>query len=253
VPTDAELLERTWAGMRHFFGTAARAPGATRLDFEGVTALVQPGTPERSLWNSVFYESPETLAAALGKLAAAYAAAGVNAWTVWVPDEDAPAARLLESAGHRLDAAPMAMGLELSEELAPDPGLDIDPAATLELVGRINDRAYGLENSFSRALRGLSDDALIFYVARLDGVPSACVPVLDTDGDCGIYGLATLPEAQGRGLGRGLMLHALAQAIARGCTSSTLQSTAAGYSLYRRLGYRDLGRIQMWERRERAR
>ena len=251
--TNAELLERTWAGMRHFFGTAARAPGATRLDFEGVTALVQPGTPERSLWNSVFYDSPAALGAALDQLASAYSAAGVNAWTVWVPDDDAAAARVLERAGHRLDAAPMAMGLDLTDGLDPAPELDLDADATLEEVGRINDRAYGLENSFSRALRGLSDDSLIFYVARLDGVSSACVPVLDTDGDCGIYGLATLPEAQGRGLGRGLMLHALAEAASRGCTTSTLEATTAGYSLYQRLGYRDLGRIQMWERREAAR
>jgi hypothetical protein len=32
-----------------------------------------------------------------------------------------------------------------------------------------------------------------------------------------------------------------------GCETSTLQATAAGRPVYERLGYQDLGALQMWE------
>jgi hypothetical protein len=47
------------------------------------------------------------------------------------------------------------------------------------------------------------------------------------------------------------MQHALAEARERGCTSTSLQATARGKPLYERLGYRDIGAVQMWERRAR--
>ena len=43
---------------------------------------------------------------------------------------------------------------------------------------------------------------------------------------------------------------ALADARERGCTTTTLVATKMGHPVYARLGYRDLGRVQMWERRK---
>jgi GNAT superfamily N-acetyltransferase len=63
--------------------------------------------------------------------------------------------------------------------------------------------------------------------------------------------VATLPEAGGRGLATALMTHALLEARSRGCTTSSLQATARGRPLYLRLGYTEIGTIQMWERRRR--
>jgi hypothetical protein len=42
---------------------------------------------------------------------------------------------------------------------------------------------------------------------------------------------------------------ALAEGRDRGCDISTLQATTLGYPVYARLGYRDVGALQMWERR----
>jgi hypothetical protein len=35
----------------------------------------------------------------------------------------------------------------------------------------------------------------------------------------------------------------------RGCATTSLQATKLGHSIYARLGYRDVGAVQMWERR----
>jgi hypothetical protein len=45
------------------------------------------------------------------------------------------------------------------------------------------------------------------------------------------------------------MRQALADARRRGCATTSLQATAMGRPVYARLGYRDLGVIEMWERR----
>src|SRR3989442_9725384 len=87
------------------------------------------------------------------------------------------------------------------------------------------------------------------YLARLDGVPAACVAAIDHRTDCGIYFVATAPEARGRGLATVLMARALADARERGCRTTSLQATKMGYPIYARFGYQDLGTLQMWERR----
>jgi hypothetical protein len=43
----------------------------------------------------------------------------VLAWTVWVPENHEQARRLVEDAGHRLDASPAAMIARLDEVEAP--------------------------------------------------------------------------------------------------------------------------------------
>ncbi len=56
-------------------------------------ASVVPAIPDRSIVNSVAYRDADSLAAALDELAAEYDEAGVEAWTVWVPEDDRDAAR----------------------------------------------------------------------------------------------------------------------------------------------------------------
>src|SRR4051812_17645801 len=107
-----ELAERPYRSLWPFCRMVAGASEGARLqERDGVIASVAPVTPDRSVTNSVAYEDPSTLERELGRLAALYAEAGVRAWTVWVPDRDREAQRVLEQAGHRLDAKPAAMAL----------------------------------------------------------------------------------------------------------------------------------------------
>jgi GNAT superfamily N-acetyltransferase len=241
--------------MRHWYRLAARAsPGAHMVERDGVSAVVVPAAPERSVVNSVIYESAEGLAAAYDEVATAYREAGA-AWTVWVPSEDERARALLERAGHKLDGEPQAMAIDLTSgvERPPDGALEEwtaagDPAE----VGPINDSAYTFgTDSFTRALSHLPGDELAVYLARRDGRSVGCLVVSDHEGNANIDMVAVVPEARGQGIAGKLLGHALADAAEQGVETSTLVATQRGRSVYERVGYRPFGVLQMWERRVR--
>jgi GNAT superfamily N-acetyltransferase len=245
-----ELAERPYRSLWPFCRMVAGASEGARLEErDGLIASVVPVTPDRSVTNSVAYDDPSTLERALGRLAALYAEAGVRAWTVWVPDRDHEAKRVLERAGHRLDAKPAAMALELEGfERSPNPALELDRDPDPAAIGSINDAAYGFAGDFSRAF-ARRPDQLRLYAARVDGRTAACVGTIHDRGDCGVFLVATHPEARGRGLAADLMTVALNDAREAGCETASLQSTPMGKPVYLRLGFRDFGPIQMWERR----
>jgi GNAT superfamily N-acetyltransferase len=228
---------------------AGSSPGARLLELDGVIATIVSATPERSVVNSVVYDSGEALERALEPLATTYDEAGIRAWTVWVPDHDVAAQQLLRRAGHVLDAAPAAMAIDLGEfDRSPGAGIDLDRDPAPADVGRINDLAYGFDGDFTRAFARRPHD-LNLYAARIDRNAVACVGSIHHDRDCGIYLVATDPAARGRGLAGELVTAALQDARAAGCTTASLQSTAMGKPVYARLGFREFGAIQMWERR----
>ena len=223
-----------------------RTNGAETFERPGVYAYASPHVPQRSLFNSVGYTDTEALLAARTELADWYAGFGA-AWTVWVPESDTTAREALEGAGHQLDAAPRAMFLDLAGAEEPDMG-DIDwsegdiPASNL-----INDRAYGWPDGTWQQFNNPESAELRAYVARVDGEPAATIATLDHGPDCEIWSVATLPDARGRGLCSALMRQGLWDAREAGCETTTLQATAAGRPVYERLGYQDLGALQMWE------
>jgi GNAT superfamily N-acetyltransferase len=242
-------MKAAWSGL----GPAS--PGGRTIEREGLVASVVPAVPERSVMNSVVYDDARVLEASLDELAAVYDVAGVLAWTVWVPEHDRAAAELLAGAGHVLDATPAAMVCDPARVERPGPGeLELLPEPNFAQIAAINDRAYGYAGEpFKRALGGASQDGVHLYVAGLDGEPAACLVAEDHhETDCGIYWVATLPEARGRGLSTALMRKAVADGHDRGCLTSTLQATKLGLPVYERVGYRSIGTLGMWERRKPA-
>jgi GNAT superfamily N-acetyltransferase len=250
---DAELLDRLLAGLRHFYTRLARASrGAHLVELPGVQACVFPATPERSYTNAVVYDDAASLEVALHDLEAAYDAAGVDAWTVWVLERDDRARGALERAGNRLDSRSRAMARTLDGVEPPPPdaleGLvrDADPA----VLADINDRSFGFGgDSFARAFADLDRRAFHVYAASHGGRPACTLMTSDHRGNCEVDAVATLPEARGRGLAGALLRCALVDAAERGCETTSLIATAMGRPVYERAGFRDLGVIEMWERR----
>lgn len=244
---DGALLELAYEGNRSFFELLA----AEVYSAPGVGAAIVAKCPDRSVLNCVSYSDSGALDAALDGVATAYAAAGVRAWTVWVPAADGRAAALLEAAGHVLDGAPMAMGAAVADIDAAEPGsIDWIEAPDHSAVGPLNDLAYGSDGSFTAALAGtVTDGRVRTYVARVSGEPASCVMTLDHGDDCHVGLVATTPAAQRRGLAGALLGRALVDALAHGARTTTLIASSAGRPLYERIGYRPLAPIEMWERR----
>jgi GNAT superfamily N-acetyltransferase len=236
-----------------WFRAVATASTSGRLiERDGVVAVVSPRIPARSVFNSVAYTDPGALTAARQEIAADYARDGC-AWTVWVPAVDTGTAAMLAEAGHVLDAAPRAMGMELAGIEPPDlAGIDWTGDGDFEQMTLLNDRAYRYaEGTWLNGL-GARPRGSFIYTARVDGEPAATVMTIDHPGggagpDCSIWCVATVEAARGRGLASALMKQGLWDARQRGCATTTLQATAQGRPVYERLGYQDVGAIQMWE------
>jgi ribosomal protein S18 acetylase RimI-like enzyme len=240
--------------MLHWYRLiGAGSEGARTLERDGLVAALVPASPQRSVVNAVVYQDARVLAEAYDELAAAYDEIGAK-WTVWVHTGDAQTAELLERRGHVLDAAPEAMAVDLvaSPPRRPAEGaLDHwTSAGDLAAVGAINDRAYDHGGDwFSRALRGLPEDALHVYTAHRDGEAVGCCAIADTGTNSEVQMVAVVPEARGAGIAGKLIAHGLADAVERGARTSTLVATKLGRPVYERLGYRPLGALEMWERR----
>jgi GNAT superfamily N-acetyltransferase len=231
------------------------APDSRTLHLDGVTAAITPAAPDRSVLNGVVVEDFSKLEDQLDTLASAYAAAGVRAWTVWVPEYETAARDLLGAAGHVLDATPAAMLLDLAELREPAAGTAREYSSDWDIAaaGAVNDAAYGdTSGLFARAMGGLPPDTGHMYLASVDGRPASFVLVHDDGKNCEFWIAATIPEARGRGLLSGLLHRALLDARERGCKTSTTQASKMGEPVYERLGYRRFGTIEMWERRARA-
>jgi GNAT superfamily N-acetyltransferase len=72
---------------------------------------------------------------------------------------------------------------------------------------------------------------------------------IEVGDDCLVTGVATPPEHRGQGVASWLLWQALAEVRESGLTSASLQASRAGAPLYERIGFRDLGFIEMWEMR----
>jgi GNAT superfamily N-acetyltransferase len=249
-----EVIDLQRRGLEAFVRIIAGGVESSQLlTFPGVTAAAVPAAPERSFVNSIVYRSVEELSAAIDPLAAEYRSRGVHAWTVWVPEGDETAAKILSAAGHDLDASPAAMALELGDLSEPElEGLDWDDRAEADEVAHLNDLAYGWgsDGGFAGAFTAIPDPSLRLFRARVDGEVACVAGTIDRDTDCVLVMVATHPERRGRGLALRLCHAALAAARDRGLATSTLQATKLGRPVYERLGYRSYGAIEMWERRE---
>jgi GNAT superfamily N-acetyltransferase len=248
---DREGWRRLIASLAQWSRTIDGASkGMHVVERPGCVATVTPAVPGRSLVNDVVYWDAAALAASYDAIAADYDEAGIEAWTVWVPDTDTATAELLAARGHRLDGDPEAMLLDL-DLLASRPEPEgftraVDPVA----LARLNDDAYGIRGAFERALEQLEPgNGLYLYGVEEDGELASGLVTFDHDDDCSVWLVATRERSRGRGLAGALMAIAMDDARTRGRTTSTLQASDLGRPVYARLGYRSLGEIQLWERR----
>jgi len=149
----------------------------------------------------------------------------------------------------RVARAP-AMAIELPSP--PDAPPDVERGVRLEEVGALNDLAYGnADHGVERAFARLPASAVHAYGRRdRDGRLVSVGLAFDCGDDATIQYVATTPAAQRAGHATAIMRAALADAAARGLATTTLTASDEGRPVYERLGYRVVGTVELWRRRE---
>jgi GNAT superfamily N-acetyltransferase len=240
--TDDDLYMRGAATLLASWEEYARgSAGAALMRLNGVSAAVFPSDPERAIYNNALLDrdlGPSERTAAVDAMAAAYVSAGVDRYAAWVHESDEGMRAELSSRAYTLDESTRAMGMSLDDISRGRPDVEVgaaDWAAHLQYL-----RVIGVPAGL---LSGVDPNAFHVLVARRAGENIATALAFDHSGDCGVFNVGTLEAERRRGLGTALTARLLHDAIERGCTTASLQSTAMAERVYAAIGFRDLGRI----------
>jgi GNAT superfamily N-acetyltransferase len=221
---------------------ARGSSGAALERLSGVSAAVFPTDPERAVYNNALLDrdlGPNERAAAVDAMQAAYRSAEVDDYAAWVHESDEGMRAELGGRGYTVKESTRAMSMPLaglSLELR-DVEVEFGPLADwgdyleyLQLVGV----PAGL-------LSGADPNAFHTLAARVAGETVATAIAFDHDGDCGVYNMSTIESARRRGIGTALTERHVHDAVERGCSTATLQSTPIAERVYASVGFRDLG------------
>lgn len=95
---------------------------------------------------------------------------------------------------------------------------------------------------------GLSDEVpWRHFLGRLSGEPVATASLFVGAGAAGVYFVSTLPSARRQGIGAAITHAALRAGQELGQRLGVLGASGAGYPVYRRMGFRELCRIRLYE------
>jgi hypothetical protein len=110
----------------------------------------------------------------------------------------------------------------------------------------------GLARYFSPAAFGAestkADAPLQFFAIRHAGAMVATSMCYLKDGLAGIYSVSTIPSERRKGLGEHATAEPLRLAARLGYRVGILQSSEAGYGVYRNLGFTDFGGLPIFTR-----
>ncbi len=179
------------------------------------------------------------LDALIAETRADYAAHGSpHSWYVTPFTTPADAGEMLAASGLvRQEQANMAIELTALPETAPVPAdctiEEVYGAARFDEWGRTYVTGLGMPPAMAAGALA----TLRRYLARLGGAPVASATLFMGGGAAGIYNVATLPEARGRGIATAVTLAALREAEAQGETVGVLHASEMAYSVYRRMGF----------------
>lgn len=84
------------------------------------------------------------------------------------------------------------------------------------------------------------------YIGSLNGTPVATSALVLDSGVAGIYAVTTIPEARGKGIGTLMTLLPLLEARQLGYGVGVLQASAMGYSIYIRIGFKDVCKYRLY-------
>lgn len=176
----------------------------------------------------------------------------------WTAPSDTPSdlPRRLVDAGltEAAQATGMAIDLQdINENIDPPPGLDVRRLGGQDDFAECDEvlsAGFGMPGfaakELSKRLRATGswpEGLWLAYLGCLDGRPVATSLVAFAAGVAGIYNVATIEEARGRGIGAAMTLAPLRDARKMGYRVGVLHSSAMGFGVYQRLGFREYCKI----------
>lgn len=257
---DFQIVDANLRAAMRFFGEATGAGEVHALD----GALAIYSGLDYGVFNIALLEGrpPEGIDEFTGRLAlcARYFAPRTMRWSFWLCEDslDSSTRRQARSLLMDRDLRPIsqAPGM-LAEALAPPvralPKIECVPVAdkttrqafgaltavSFDIPMRIAKAVYEPERAWLGDYRG--------FVALAAGKPVAIAAIVATPDALGVYSLSTVPECRRMGYGEAILRAAVAIEQQRtGIRRLVLQSTDAGYSLYRRLGFREVAKFSVY-------
>ncbi len=151
----------------------------------------------------------------------------------------------------------MAVDIERLAKTALPTGYEWARVASVEQRDAWSDvfaRGYGLPLPVGAAFAGgidgdsRADAPLQYFWILKDGNPVCTSLVFLHEGVAGIYGVATLPDERGKGLGAFATAEPLRLARRLGYGVGVLQASEDGHPVYKRLGFADFGEVPLYVR-----
>jgi ribosomal protein S18 acetylase RimI-like enzyme len=255
--SDKELVTAIRANMCDFFRHTSRSNPAEHFANEQFTRWY---TPLPYPWfNGVLCSNPhnDRDEAFIAETIKYFREKGVNTFTWWmephlVPSDWEPVLSR-HGFGFSDDTPGMAVDLnELNEPMQSMAGFEIREVKdeeSLQSWANVFLNGSGLPSAWESLAFDLwmqlgLDLPIRNYLGYLDGKPVSTSTVFYGGGAAGIYCVATLPEARGKGIGAALTLKPLQDAREIGYRVGILQSSEMGFNIYKKLGFRHLCQIE---------
>jgi GNAT superfamily N-acetyltransferase len=257
---DFQIVDANQRAAMRFFGDATGAGEVCPLD----GALAIYSGLDYGVFNIALLEGnpPEGMDEFTERLArcARYYAPRTMRWSFWLCEDSLDfstrrrARSLLMDRDLRpISQAPGMLAETLTPPIRPLPKIECVPVSdrsTRQAFGALTSVSFDIPMGIAKAVyepeRAWLGDYRGF-VGLAGGRPVAIVAIVATPEALGIYSLSTLPECRRLGYGEALLRAAVALEHERtGTQRIALQSTDAGYSLYRRLGFKEVAKFSVY-------
>jgi ribosomal protein S18 acetylase RimI-like enzyme len=120
----------------------------------------------------------------------------------------------------------------------------------VNIVAKVDEISDALQEGFFRMFESQRTDLGAnsqLFLGMENSQPVATSRLFCAGGVAGIWHVATIPEARGRGYGTGMTLAAARAGHELGMRFGVLYATAAGYSVYCRLGFQEYCHIDVYK------
>ncbi|MEN8242403.1 MAG: GNAT family N-acetyltransferase, partial [Chloroflexota bacterium] len=184
-------------------------------------------------------------------------------WYVWPNSSPSDlGGQLLEQGlSHSHDSPAMLANLaKLPDEVIQPDRLHIEQVRSEEMLAdwripfelgyQLPDEVNDLFSSIYQHLGLTVDDSIQHFIAYLDDQPAACATMYyGKDGVAGVWNIATIPEARGKGIGTAITWQGCVDARQRGYEHAILLSSEMGYSVYQKLGFKEKfsAEVYVWQ------